>query len=289
MVIRTSSRSQLDSLIADLSSDREVTREAAIARLRVLGVRAAARLTAVALDDREPATARQAALRALEGVEDARSIEAAARTVGDADERVALASVAVLRTVIRGRLGLRAVEQLSSAALASDRPRPVRLAAIQALRDLDAATVAPLVDALSHDADQIIRQAVQPPAARASRRDPLASALEGRLPADPSALGRAVAASTDNVSLPQLHSLLERIRERERSVDEAEQRAWITARGAVHTVLARRGSHLGVYDLRETLERAKEPLPVEFLAALTAVGDPSCLEAFADGARSCVY
>ena len=40
-----------------------------------------------------------------------------------------------------------------------------------------------------------------------------------------------------------------------------------------------RGSRLALYDLRETLEAREAPLPVEFLAALSAIGDASCLEA----------
>ena len=36
-----------------------------------------------------------------------------------------------------------------------------------------------------------------------------------------------------------------------------------------------------MYDLRESIESAKAPLPVEFLAALSLVGDASCLEAIA--------
>jgi hypothetical protein len=53
------------------------------------------------------------------------------------------------------------------------------------------------------------------------------------------------------------------------------------ARATVHVTLARRGSRLGIYDLREALEAAAEPLPVEFLAALKVIGDTSCLEPLA--------
>jgi hypothetical protein len=45
--------------------------------------------------------------------------------------------------------------------------------------------------------------------------------------------------------------------------------------------LAQRGSRLGIYDLREALNAAVEPLPVEFLAAVTMIGDVSCLEPLA--------
>ena len=42
-----------------------------------------------------------------------------------------------------------------------------------------------------------------------------------------------------------------------------------------------RGSRLALYDLRETLEAAKAPLPVEFLAAVREIGDAQSLEPIA--------
>jgi hypothetical protein len=52
-------------------------------------------------------------------------------------------------------------------------------------------------------------------------------------------------------------------------------------RGVAHVALARRASRLGIYDLRESIEGASAPLPVEFLTALALAGDASCLEAIA--------
>ena len=52
-------------------------------------------------------------------------------------------------------------------------------------------------------------------------------------------------------------------------------------RAAVHVTLAQRHSRIALYDLRETLDAADAPLPVEFLAALSLTGDASCLEAIA--------
>jgi hypothetical protein len=49
----------------------------------------------------------------------------------------------------------------------------------------------------------------------------------------------------------------------------------------VHVALADRNSRLALYDLRESFEAASTPLPVDFLAALSKVGDSSCLEALA--------
>jgi hypothetical protein len=52
-------------------------------------------------------------------------------------------------------------------------------------------------------------------------------------------------------------------------------------RGALHQALALRGSRIALYDLRESVAKASEPLPPSFLAALHAVGDESCLEPIA--------
>jgi hypothetical protein len=53
------------------------------------------------------------------------------------------------------------------------------------------------------------------------------------------------------------------------------------ARAAAHVTLAQRGSRLALYDLRESLEAARGGLPVEFLMAITLIGDATCLEAIA--------
>jgi len=45
--------------------------------------------------------------------------------------------------------------------------------------------------------------------------------------------------------------------------------------------LSQRGSRLALYDLRETIESAKGPVAVEFMTALAAIGDSSCLEGVA--------
>jgi hypothetical protein len=49
----------------------------------------------------------------------------------------------------------------------------------------------------------------------------------------------------------------------------------------LHQALALRGSRVAMYDLRETIEGARGPVPVSFLAALHVVGDASCLEPLA--------
>ena len=52
-------------------------------------------------------------------------------------------------------------------------------------------------------------------------------------------------------------------------------------RGRAHVALANRGSRIALDHLRESIEAAASPLPVEFLAALSTAGDASCLEAIA--------
>ena len=53
------------------------------------------------------------------------------------------------------------------------------------------------------------------------------------------------------------------------------------ARGAAHAALARRGSRVALYDLRESFDAAQEPLPLDFLAAATMLGDTATLEPLA--------
>ena len=71
------------------------------------------------------------------------------------------------------------------------------------------------------------------------------------------------------------------MREREAAETGARRTEWTRVRGRAHVALAERGSRIALYDLRESIEAARSPLPVEFLAALTTAGDTSCLEAIA--------
>jgi hypothetical protein len=92
---------------------------------------------------------------------------------------------------------------------------------------------------------------------------------------------RHIATSGEALSLAEMHRMVEIIRQREAASLGQQRRQWMGARATVHVALARRGSRLGIYDLREALEAATEPLPVEFLAAVTMIGDSSCLEPLA--------
>jgi len=285
VAIRPSSAQQIDTLVADLSGDSAVTREAAVARLTVIGARAVERVTAVA-ESAPSAAARAAAFRALEGIGDPRALDTALRAVDHADAAVAGAAIGAARVFIRGPRSASVVDRMAAVATDRDRPESIRLAALRALTDLDRSTVAPLLASLASDSSAAIRGAVALHAVKRRRAgdDPLdevTRAAEQDLPDDPRVLHDAVVRAGDAAALPLLLRVVERIRERELSEAPARRVEWRTTRAAAHAALARRGSRLGLYDLRESLDAAREPLPVEFLAALSLVGDVSCLEAIA--------
>jgi HEAT repeat protein len=283
--IRKSSASSIDALAADLTSESPVTREAAIARLTVIGPRAVESLIAIVSTPEKGPTARAAALRALEALGDARALEAALFASQDGDPGVAAGAVAVARLFLKGRHGAAVLDRLTSLALDHGRPESVRLAAVMAVSDLEPATIKPLWEALGKDSNPAIRKSVNASGpdkgVEGSTSDQLNAAAQHELPEDPEALRQLLASAGPDVTLTTLHRILERIREREPAAPPAVRGDWMRARGAAHVALARRSSLLGLYDLREALEGTKGPLAVEFLAALSIVGDASCLEAIA--------
>ena len=167
----------------------------------------------------------------------------------------------------------------------------VRLDAIEALADLDASTVQPLWRALAKDSNPRVRvRALEATKARSheparpanlSVAERLASIAQQGLPDDPELLSRLLTTGGPAASPSHLHRIVERVRDREGAEAPARRAGWKRARGSAHVALAKRSSLLGLYDLREALESASGPLPVEFLAALALIGDASCLEAIA--------
>ncbi len=291
MAIRTSSAKEIDGLIADLGSDRALARETAIARLTVIGARAIDRLVSLIDQPDRGAATRVAALRALEGLSDPRALDPALRAASDADADVAAAGVAVIRTFVRGRHGVAAVDGLAAIGLNQAASETIRLEAIEALGDLDAATVQPLWQALANDPNPRIRARAlngKPGQSRGRARpismsavERLVAIAEQGLPGDPELLCRLLTTDGATVSPSHLHRIVERVRDKEEAEAPARRAWWTRARGCAHVALAKRSSLLGVYDLREALESASAPLPVEFLAALALTGDASCLEAIA--------
>lgn len=262
-----------------------MAQEAAIAHLTVLGTRAVERLTTVAGDARRGPAVRAAALRALTAIGDLRGLDVALQSIDDKDATVAIAAVELARLFLSSKRGVAAVDRLAAAALDRQRGLPLRVAAIRALTDLEASSVGPLFDTLRNDPAAEIAALANVSRDREPHPDPdgvLDAALEGTLPEDPSLLRPALARAAPDLPLAQLHRLIERLRAQEEDAEPPARRAeWMVARAAAHVALANRGSRLAVYDLRETLEQATGTLPVEFLAALTAIGDASCLGAIA--------
>jgi HEAT repeat protein len=285
VAIKPSSAKEVAALVADLSGGSAVKRDGAVARLIVIGPRAVARLIAL-VESPAPSASRAAALRALEGIRDARALDPAIQLLRDPDAAVAAAAASLARVFLRGERGAEIVDRLTAAALDGSVAEPVRLAAIRALRDLDSATIAPLVDSLSQDRSSAVR--AEAAAAKSPRKkpakDPIAEitrAADAGLPDDVETLKKLVADSGCDAPLAVLLRIVERVRDREATEPPPRRAAWTTARAMAHLALARRGSRLAVYDLRESLEKAGDPLPVDALAALSLVGDASCLEPIA--------
>ena len=263
MVIRSSRSGEIERLVADLGGP-PAKRDAAIARLRIIGPRAVERVAALAGAPDASVIARAAALKALEGTDDDRALRAAAAAMGDFEPSVAIAALGVLRGRLTGENGTEILDLISSVALDADRPRDVRLAALDALSELP-------------------RQVVQPLLQHAGLGDASSSGSQRTAGTfeEPSAATEWLAANA-SAPLSVLHDLVLELRERERREPSARARQrWVLARGAAHAVLARRGSRVALYDLRESFDAAQEPLPLDFLAAATALGDTATLEPLA--------
>ena len=271
--------------MADLGSDRAATREAAIARLTVLGARAVERLLLL-LGSNTSAGARAAALRTLEAIGDPRALDPVLDAIHAADPIVACAAASAARVFVRGPRGSIAVDRLTTAVLDTARDEPVRIAALRALGDLERSTLAPLLAALQRDPSEAMRSATTLSAA-VDPVEVVTRAAERGLPQEPDELGEAVTRAGGDIPLPLLLRIIERVREREASEPPDRRADWTRVRGRAHAALAARGSRIALYDLRESLESlaslesksVSTPLPVEFLAALSTAGDVSCLEA----------
>jgi len=283
MVIKTSAASEIQQLIAALGAEDDVRREAAIARLAVLGARAVDRLIAAY----EPADreTRIAILRALESAGDGRLVPIARQAL-PAGGDLGIAAASALRSLLdspHGSAGTDALDVLVATALDPAADRRVRLAAFEALQDMPPEVRARVAAALQTDPDPGLKaRAMDLPRDAAAAEAVWQDALEGRLPDSPAMLREAAQTRAQSAALSALQKLIEAIRAREGSVRaQAKRTEWQGVRGALHQALALRGSRVAVYDLRETIEGAGGPVPVSFLAALHVVGDASCLEPLA--------
>jgi len=239
MPVRASASKTIDTLVDDLSSASDVDREAAIARLTVLGGRAVERLITLT-ETTSSSSARVGAFRVLEAIGDPRALTPALRAVTEPNVQVAVAAIGVARRFLKGAAGAKVVDRLTATALDRTRPDDVRVAALRALRALEASTLKPLLKSLADD-----------PVVAASARPATLTGVE-----------------------PPLAELLA-------SAESARDRNRPAARAAAHLALAKRGSRIALYDLREWLDAAKDPLPADALSALAMVGDAACLEPIA--------
>jgi hypothetical protein len=252
VVIRASAARDINQLLNDLRSTSALRREAALARLRLLGSRALARLEGLLRDSAEDS--RAAALRVMDGMDEPRVIDLALRALDDGSAVVRTHAVLALRPWVTREAGTRVMEALVRRALTDD-AATVREAAREALSLLPEDIVQPILEQPAPAADE-------PPAD--------AVGIEAWLATHPHA------------PLSALHALITRLREGEvHAGDPLSTLQHVVARGAVHAELARRESAVALYDLRETFDAADAPLPLDYLTAMTAMGDASCIEPLA--------
>lgn len=280
MVIKASAASEIRQLIEALSSADEVRREAAIARLAVIGARAVdgLRRAYASAQDRDT---RIAVLRALESTGDGRTIAVARQAITEGGD-VAAAGAAALRGLLdspHAPTSTEALDVLVATALDGTADRVVRLAAFDALQGIPEGVRARVAEALAKDPDERLKmRAADASLSAASADDVWQDALEGKLPDSPAVLRDAATTRSASAALSSLQKMIDACRAREGAVSRAKQQEWQALRGALHQALALRGSRIAVYDLRESLQDIKGHLPTSFLAALHVVGDQSCLE-----------
>jgi hypothetical protein len=253
----TSRVNQVDRLIAELASSDPVRREAAVARLRVQGVRALPRL-AKFIESPAVSSARAQAVVALDGLEDPHAADIALDALTQSDIEIVIAALGVLRNWVAREDGTRLLEAVTAVAVDKGRDARVRLAAIDALSDLPDHLVRP------------IREQAPPPEAAGPPLDSPIAAREW------------MEVHGSRATLATLHEAIKQFRESEGRADTSRAREeWVRARGAAHHWLADRGSRVALYDARESFTTAQSPLPAGFLEAIAHLGDASCLEPLA--------
>jgi hypothetical protein len=289
MVIKASAATEIRALVAALGADDEVHRDAAIARLGIIGARAVDRLTETYANTTRRGT-HLAILRTLEVIGDRRSAPLAQQAMAEGGD-IAVAATGVLRALLSSShtaTATAALDTLIATTLDASRDRRLRLAAFDALQDLPPDEKARVAEALRTDAARgpndvaDVMTIADRDAARAEAvwKD----AEEGRLPEAPGELRDALATRGAAAPLNTLRALVDAVHAKERAArdeDAAARHDWLALRGAAHQALALRGSRLALYDLRETIEEGPGRLPTSFLAALHVLGDVSCLEPLA--------
>jgi len=249
--------SEADRLIADLQSVEAVRRDAAVARLRVLGARALPHLAKFIASSAD-ASARALAIGALDGIADPHAVEISLKALDTSDVETTVAALGVLRNWVAQETGTRLLETITAIAVDRARDARVRVAAIDALSDLPDDLVGP------------IRAQGPPPEDTGPPLDDAAAAREW------------IEAHGRHATLARLHDAIKAFRDAESRAETSRGRAeWARARGAAHRILADRGSRIALYDARETLIGTTGSLPPGFVEAIGRLGDASCLEPLA--------
>jgi hypothetical protein len=268
---------EIGALVSELASPDAVRREAAVARLAVIGRRSVERLLAeYPGSNRET---RSAILRALERIGDDRAVTLAASALHDGGD-VAVAAAGVLQVLLESKSGASpaALDALMTTALDGAAEQRVRLAAFEALQSLPDRELQRVRAAFGDEAG------ANPASPSAdSKADALWNdATDGHLPDDPASLHQIVQQKAAHTPLSILLRMIEAVRAHEGALPPGARReAWCAVRGSLHQALALRGSRVALYDLRETLTDGTSPLPSSFIAAVHAMGDVSCIEPLA--------
>jgi hypothetical protein len=278
MVIKASASAEIRTLVDALHGEDDVQREAAVARLSVIGSRAVARLTD-AFDQTPERPAKVAILRTLEAIADHRGGPIAERAIKEGGD-VGVAAAGVLRALLtsaREQSATNALDALVAAALGGTTDQRVKQAAVEALQETPASVRNRVAEALR--ADPAAVNPIGPAAADALLND----AVEGRLPERPELLRDALTARAGAAPLNALRKMIDAVRAREYDAPRAQRDAWLALRGSIHHALALRGSRVAVYDLRETIESERDArrLPPSFISAVQVLGDRTCLEPLA--------
>ncbi len=295
MVIKASSSVEIRTLVDALVNGDELHREAAVARLAVIGSRAVERLLEAYAKSAE-ALPRVTILRTLEAIGDHRGGALAQQAIREGGD-VGVAAAGVLRALLtsaRDASATDALDTLVAVALDRDRDQRVRAAALDALHEMPAEVQQRVEAALQADPDH---PDFAPSALRRDRLLTLSKAVgsdraqsdalwndasDGQLPDDPRGLRDLISARAANAPLNALRKMIDAARAKERDAQASTRDGWMALRGSLHQALALRGSRVALYDLRETVEAAGvRPLPVSFLAALQVLGDRTCLEPLA--------
>ena len=260
MPIRSSSVSEIDQLITNLQKESKIKRDAAVARLRIVGSRSIPRLIAIIKSDANAAV-RAAALSALETSNDSRARDSAMAALSDKYESVTLAAIIVMRNWLSTDADAVTVDALVTLVLDPNRSQTVRQAALHALADLPESLVEPLRQQLAQEIG------IENFTETTEIANNPATALEW------------LNTEGTKATLSEIHQLITYARAQERACENStEQAAWCHLRGAAHAVLANRNSRVALYDLRESMERASKPLPLDYLLAIRSIGDTTCLE-----------